>query len=97
MTATVLPCPFCNFQPDVEDADFCYPNSRAYTDWTCKCYETGGGGCGAEGPYAKTRESAIAAWNGSIRNKGTEANWTRNQLPLFPGLPVIKRVRKSTP
>ena len=82
----VLPCPFCGFHPDPEDADFCYPNDRTRTNWTAKCYETGGG-CGAEGPYGDSREDAIAKWNRSFTTHGTQENRTTNQLPLFDSLP----------
>lgn len=62
MTDSVKPCPFCNFQVEEDDGDFCYPISRDLDVWNANCYQSGGG-CGAQGPYAPTREQAIAAWN----------------------------------
>ena len=53
-------CPFCGFQPDIEDADFCYPVGKT-TLWQAGCPEPAGG-CGAR-VLGNTKELAIEAWN----------------------------------
>ena len=58
--ASLLPCPFCGFVPDVKDGDCIYPVNRERTVWNLVCYDTGGG-CGAS-VLGDSPENAIINW-----------------------------------
>ena len=60
----LLPCPFCGFQPDLDDPDTVYPLNREKTTWQVGC-STIAGGCDAN-VLGGTKESAIKAWNKRI-------------------------------
>lgn len=68
----LLPCPFCSFEPDINDPDCIYPvrsdipyldeNEKIiYTIWNINCYESGGGcSCSILGD---SRQDCIDKWN----------------------------------
>lgn len=60
-------CPFCGFQPDVEDDDCIYPINRERTVYNLVCYETGGG-CGAS-VLGDNKEDVILRWNGRYKKE----------------------------
>lgn len=67
----LLPCPFCGFIPDRNDADCIYPASKPeydsqhdrliYKIWQIVCYETGGG-CSAT-ILGDSPDDVINKWN----------------------------------
>lgn len=57
-------CPFCKFQPDIDDPDCIYPINREKTLWSLNCYETGGG-CATQ-VLGSNREEVIEKWNKRI-------------------------------
>ncbi len=67
----ILPCPFCGFQPNVNDGDCIYPATRAeynevtdsmeYTIYELNCVELSGG-CGAS-MLGGSPEHCINKWN----------------------------------
>lgn len=57
----LLPCPFCGFQPQIDDDDCIYPATRDRKVWQIVCYETGGG-CSAH-ILGSSPEDCIAKWN----------------------------------
>jgi hypothetical protein len=57
----LLPCPFCGFSLDPNDADCIYPVGKRRNLWALHCYETGGG-CGAE-VLGNSVEDVINKWN----------------------------------
>ena len=57
----LLPCPFCGFKPDINDADCIYPVNREKTIWNLVCYDTGGG-CDAS-MLGDDAYDVITKWN----------------------------------
>lgn len=55
------PCPFCGFEPDLEDEDTCYPATRDKSVWGVHC-TCGSGGCGAS-VLGDSKIEAIQIWN----------------------------------
>jgi hypothetical protein len=64
MNPKLLPCPFCGYEPELEDGDCLYPLTRDKTEWNLVCYEPDG--CSAS-VFADTPEKCIERWN--TRNK----------------------------
>lgn len=57
----MLPCPFCNHQPNIDDGDTLYPINRSKTSWQFYCTATSGG-CDAS-VVGNSRDDAIRRWN----------------------------------
>lgn len=62
-------CPFCGFQPERDNPDFCYPTTRPDAAgrqvWRAGCIECAGG-CGAE-TLGWTEKEAIQRWNKRVK------------------------------
>lgn len=62
MTQQIKPCPFCK-SANLDVAECCSPATNVqFCHVRCHC-------CGATGPIATAKESAIAAWNDAPRKE----------------------------
>jgi hypothetical protein len=59
--ASLSPCPFCGFQPEIDDPDFLYPVTSDRSIWGAHC-PTPSGGCDAS-VLGASRADALSHWN----------------------------------
>jgi hypothetical protein len=97
-------CPFCGFQPEMDDPDFLYPILTDRTLWGAHC-PSPAGGCSAS-VLGESRDEALVHWNsraavstppigedaanGAIGEREAFEAWARNEFNIDTGTPLFR-------